>query len=282
MDSERTFLDLAKDLERVYGCIAASVHAEYAMYNPLKTATNDVYWEHTRKFLEHLHIVLYTKNHQLSLHKIKAESYFFLVKTCIDHAYVVTELIDIRNDRENKHTKDMANHIAHHILPPYLTYRRQTLHCSFDHNDGCGPGRISVAAQSYAPPMPQQSPMMPPVWGQMPMQTMPPVWGQMPMWPWSQPSPMVFDAKLSAPQPHNSKRLKPTIRLKPTCTKSGAEREQTRLHMPVPSDSDNVPLNFYAVYCSARISRVNNTADAEQHHVPRIFPVPNRPPPPSE
>jgi len=52
--------------------------------------------------------------------------------------------------------------------------------------------------------------------------------------------------------------------------------------MPVLSDSDNVPLNFYAVYCSARISRVNNTADAEQHHVPRIFPVPNRPPPPSE
>lgn len=282
MDSERTFLDLAKDLERVYGCIAASIHVAYTRHNPLKTTNNDVYWEHTRKFLEHLHIVLYTKNHQLSLHKIKPESYFFLVKTCIDHAYVVTELIDIRNDRENKHTKDMANYIAHHILPPYLTYRRQTLQCSFDHNDGCGPGRVSIAAQSYG--MPQQAPM--PVWGQTmgsvwPMQTMAPVWGAGPTWPmapgWGQ-----VPMQTMAFNDSKSKKLKPAIRLKPTCTKSGAEREQSRLHMPVPSDSDNVPLNFYAVYCSARISRVNNTTDAEQHHVPRIFPVPNRPPPPSE
>jgi len=286
MDSTRTFSDLAADLERVYGCMAGSVYAVYALYNPLKAATNEVYWEHTRKFLEQLHMVLYTKDHQLSLHKIKPESYFFLVKTCIDHSYAVTELIDIRNDRENKHTKDMANYIAHHILPPYLTYRRQTLHCSFDHNDGPGPGRISVAAQSYAMPMPQQS------WGpmqmQMPMPMPMPMPMQMPtMPPWGQWCQMPIQtmpygtAKISTDsQPQ--KRLKPTIRLKPTCTRAGATREQPRLHMPIPSDSDNVPLNFYTVYCSARISCVNNTADAEQHHVPQIFPVPNRPPPPSE
>jgi hypothetical protein len=270
--SERTFSQLAAELEHVYGCNAASVFVIYTKHNPLKFTNEQAeqYWEHTRRFLDHLHAVLYAKDHQLSLHVIKPESYFFLTKICIDHAFTVTELINIRNDREQKYSKNMANDIAHHILPPYLTYRRQTLNCSFGGASGwTGPGIVSqqaMATAMYMPmPMPMHYPYLP--------QTTP------------MPTPMPMPTPRVNPFPPPSiaepvKRIRPYIRRKPTCIRKGEERTAMTegLTMPLPTDTDEVPLNFYSVYCSDRANKVNNTA--EEHHVPQIFPVPNRPPPP--
>lgn len=298
MDGERTFSQLAAELKQVYGCNAASVFSIYAKHNPLKYNVGEMekYWEHTRRFLEHLHVVLYAKDHQLSLHKIKPESYFFLTKICIDHAFTVTELIDVRNDREAKYSKDMANEIAHHVLPPYLTYRRQTLNCSFD-SPPTGPGLISPNA------IPPQIPSMPSMYPQtIPMPQFHPQTMPMPQFhpqmmpiqvPWQQaPIPQMTDpytamvtasasTMASTDTPRPLKRIRPTIvRRKPFCVRKGDEKESVSesLSMPTISDTDNVPLNFYSVYCSERANKINNTA--ETHHVPQIFPVPNRPPPP--
>ena len=298
MDGDRTFSQLATELEQVYGCNAASVFSIYVKHNPLKCTdqlTMEQYWEHTRRFLEQLHIVLYTKEHQLSLHNIKPESYFFLTKTCIDHSFTVTELINIRNDREHKYSKDIANEIAHHILPPYLTYRRQTINCSFD-GSSIGPGSISQSAYMHASPMPfnpsqmHASPMpfnpsqmpvqMPPFSSmQMPFSSMQMPFSSMQM-PFSSMQ-MPYPSQCSMIQP--ATRIKPTIKRKPTCIRKGEERSISDGHsltMPPLSDCDNIPLNFYNVYCSEHANNVNASEDT--HHVPQIFPVSNRPPPPSD
>jgi len=292
MNNERTYAQLAADLEHVYGCNAASVFSVYINHNPLSFTTEQAeqYWEHTRRFLEHLHNVLYAKDHQLSLHSIKPESYFFLTKICLDHAFTVPELINIRNNRESKVAKDMANDIAHDILPPYLTYRRQTLNCSFDAPQN-GPGLV------IRPPMPWMQPQMPWMQPQMqmpwmqPQMQMPWMQPQMQM-PWMQPQMQMPWMQIQTPKPACTtiskpsgsgdaiKKPKPLIIRKPKCVRTGEEKQpvENELNMPTPSDSDEVPLNFYNVYCSDRANKVNNTA--EQHHIPQIFPVPNRPPPP--
>lgn len=277
MDGERTFSQLAAELKQVYGYNATAVCSVYVKHNPLKYGSDQLekYWEHTRKFLENLHMVLYAKDHQMSLHNIKPESYFFLTKICIDHAFTVTELIDIRNDREQKYAKDMANDIAHHILPPYLTYRRQINYSPVPNNTG--PGYIQMAPMPGGWPMPMPMPMMPqmPGWP-MPMPMMP----QMPGWPmpgWSMPQ---FQPCMQEPAPVPAPRkVKPIVKKKPTCVRKGEVKVSENLIMPVPADgTDNVPLNFYSVYCSERANIINNSAD--EHHVPLIFPVPNFPPPP--
>jgi hypothetical protein len=297
---------LAAELEQVYGCNAVSVFSVYAKHDPLKLGSGalDQYWEHTRRFLEHLHSVLYAPGHQLSLHTIAPESYFFLTKICIDHAFTVTELINVRNDRERKYAKDMANDIAHYILPPYLTYRRQTLDCKF--TGPSGPKPISAQARLHAVPfypgqmpMPMPMPMQMPFYpGQMPMPMPMPFYpGQMPMpmpfYPgqmsMSMPMPMPMPMPMQMPPvPHAPpvptpapERTKPVVKRKPVCTRTGNVRETTDqdLVMPEPDETaDNIPLNFYNVYCSELANKINSTA--EQHHVPQVFPVSNRPPPP--
>ena len=120
MDGERTFEQLAHELENVYGLIANSVYSAYELHNPLKLDTEQFiqYWETTRAFLENLHSVLYHKEHQLSIYSIKPESYYFLVKMCIDRSFTLSQLIDIRNDSDNKKAKDLANEIAHPTNAP--------------------------------------------------------------------------------------------------------------------------------------------------------------------
>lgn len=284
---ERTFLQLATELEQVYGCNAVSVYNIYVRHNPLKLKGQDMeqYWEHTRRFLEELHIVLYKEGHQLSLHKILPESYYFLTKTCIDRSFTVTELIDVRNDREHKYSKDIANEIAHHVLPPYLTYRRQTINCTIDpRNGGSGPGYITAEAQSYAPRFqPQfQAPFHPQFQAPFQPQFQAPFQPQQLSWPaFMMPQPGHTLPSLAALQAQSPvKRIKPIVRRRPACISSGAEKQPaaTSLTMPVPTDTDNVPLNFYTIYCSEQISTNSNT---ENHHIPQIFPVQNRPPPPA-
>ena len=292
---------LAAELEKVYGCNAMSVFSVYVKHDPLKLKPNvDQYWEHTRRFLENLHSVLYAPDHKLSLNNITPESYYFLTKTCIDHAFSVTELINVRNDREKKYAKDMANDIAHYILPPYLTYRRQTLECKFTGSNG--PNPISEQAKLLAlpmplppmpfyPSMPMQMPM--PFYPSMPMQLPMPFYPsmpmQMPIQPQFQPlQPLASQFQPLQPQPQPQPpqpKPKPIVKRKPVCTRIGKVRESTNqdLVMPEPEEMvDNVPLNFYNVYCSELANRINSAA--EQHHVnvhvPQIFPVSNRPPPP--
>jgi hypothetical protein len=283
LNGQRTFSHLAAELKQVYGCTADSVFSIYVKHNPLKygqgmmsTSESEPevmrYWEHTRRFLEYLHSVLYAEDHELSLHKLKPESYFFLTKICIDHAFDITELINIRNDKERKYAKDMANDISHHILPPYLTFRKQTLYCRFD-GASLGPGMIAPDAQFLGCPMPQQ--MMPQQMPMMPQMMMP---QQMPMMPQMMP----MQPPSLIPRPIKKVKVRPTIRIKPTCIREGEEYNllTESLEMPAPTDSDDVPLNFYSVYCTERTNKVNSSA--ETHHVPQIFPVPNRPPPPTQ
>ena len=293
-----TTLSLAAELEQIYGCNAISVYSVYVKHDPLKIKPNvDQYWEHTRRFLENLHSVLYSPGHQMSLQSIAPESYYFLTKICIDHAFSVTELINVRNDREQKYAKDMANDIAHFILPPYLTYRRQTLDCKFTSNNG--PQPVSEQAKLHAMPMPMPMPMYPGM--QMPMYP----GMQMPMYPGMQmpfqgyprpmfprpapltgapapaPTPAPAPVPAPAPAPATIPKSKPVIKRKPVCTRTGNIRENNSsdLVMPVPDENaDSVPLNFYNVYCSDLTNRINSTA--EQHHVPQVLPVSNRPPPP--
>jgi hypothetical protein len=287
MDGERTFEQLAYELENVYGLIAGSVYSAYELHNPLKLDVDQVpqYWEITRAFLEHLHSVLYHKEHQLSIYSIKPESYYFLVKMCIDRSFTLSQLIDVRNDSDNKKTKDLANEIAHHVIPPYLTHRRQNVSHSYYKSNIVTPNQINDPNASFMQP-PMQPPQMPFMYGppQMPFMYGPP---QMPM-------PMPFMYPHNPPVPPRpsmyatpnggktysepSKRRKPIIRLKPKCVRKGNEKDQLGFSIPL-SENNDAPLNFYSVYCSDRATCVNN--ESKNHHVPMIFPVQNRPPPPN-
>ena len=286
MDGERTFEQLAQELDTVYGLIANSVYSAYELYNPLKLEEREFchYWETTRGFLENLHSVLYHKEHQLSIYSIKPESYYFLVKMCIDRAFTLSQLINIRNDSENKKTKDLANEIAHHVIPPYLTHRRQNINHSYYKSNNVAPNIINDPKAMYIPtqqppPMPPQfmygHTMMPPPFMYGPqMGMMPPMPFMYPQGPPIPPRPSMYSVSDTEP----IKRRKPIIRLKPKCVRKGAEKDQLGFSIPVSPD-DDTPLNFYSVYCSDRSSCINT--ESKDHHVPMIFPVQNRPPPPN-
>jgi hypothetical protein len=293
MDGTRTFAHLATELTQVYGYTADAIYNVYVKHNPLKYGTDKLeqYWEHTRKFMEDLHRVLYDKTHQLSLHQIRPESYYFLIKTCIDHAFSITELISIRNDREKKYAKDMANDIAHNIIPPYLTYRKQTINCNIT-GSGVVPG--PVALPPGVPPMPPMPPQqfmpfqMPMPFHPFPMQqmymppTMPmPMPMQMPFPPFPPFPPMQMPMMpMPMQQPTQPAKIRPVVKQKPVCIRNSEEKAQATegLVMPLPSDDDNIPLNFYSVYCTELANRIKNPSD--EHNIPQILPVPNRPPPP--
>lgn len=115
-------------LYAVYGTyLPDDVYKHYCNINPLELdmgLTNnpvDKYWECTNRFLTSLHEVLLDPAHSLSIDNIKTENYYFLAKVCVDRSFDVGDLINIRNIRNVKYNKDLANQISHHVLPLYIT-----------------------------------------------------------------------------------------------------------------------------------------------------------------
>ena len=113
--------------QALYGPVANTVYAAYCKVNPLgmEDLKKTNYWTHVSSFLYNLHSVLYLQGHQMNIKTITADKYYFLVKMCVDSSFVVADLINIRNQKENKVCKILANEIAHHIMPPYLTMLNQ-------------------------------------------------------------------------------------------------------------------------------------------------------------
>lgn len=246
--------DLKDTLVQVYGITALTIYDIYIRYNPigLTEENKDQYWEHTRKFLEGLHTALYRENHKFSIRVIKPESYFKLVITCLNLSFTVTETLELANC-----ITDMTNDISHNILPPYITFRRQTVNCS-----------IKLPPN---PPMPQiPNPMF--------------QYGAYGFNPYGHGA---YGAYGFNPYGHGAygahgdetsksksveEKIKPQIKLKPIIIRSGDLKKSDNAEVVI---NDDLPLNFYSVYHK----KVVNDNSLE-HHIPCIYPVSNRPPPP--
>jgi hypothetical protein len=109
--------------------LVGSVFNVYAKSNPLKLPeeSKGSYWVQVFKFLNYIHEVLCHPNHEMNLRNIKSDNYYFLVKMCVDYSFTVPEIITIRNDKESKVCKVIANDLLKTgpfgpIIPTYITY----------------------------------------------------------------------------------------------------------------------------------------------------------------
>ena len=282
MSTERTFEQLASELEDVYGPISGKVYYYYTVINPLEKSDETIsqYWENVRCFLDELHKVLYNKEHTHAVENITTEGYYFLCKMCIDRSFTVSDLINIRNNRTSKYGKILANEISHNVLPLHIMYLRQITNRSH-----YGLNQPQVGKPNYAHQLPQVMPgmmsnqMMPmpmPMTGMMPnpMMSMPGM-----IHPMMMPNPMMMTPPADRPEQVKTERVRP----KPRCVRRNAqdlspEGEDGPI-IPLPIDGcDTIPLNFYGTYCGDAAGKY--AAVPKEHHIPKIMPVSNQPPPP--
>jgi hypothetical protein len=104
--------------------LSGAVFTAYAKVNPLKLQdlNKGSYWTQTFKFLSALHEVLGHPTHEMNLRNIKTDNYYFLVKMCVDFSFTVPEIITIRNDKESKVCKIIANDLLNTgAIPFYIT-----------------------------------------------------------------------------------------------------------------------------------------------------------------
>lgn len=283
---------LSGQLYDLYGDTAQQVYKRYVKHDPLAVPGNN-YWEHVRIFMDELHAILYDKDHKLSIMSIRPESYFILTNMCVGRSFTVADLISI-NSKDISYS-NISYDIAYEVLPGYITYRRQTpKHTHHTHELGVvAPDRPTpqVATSVMQPMYPQMHPMYP----QMYMH--PQIYPQMhphmynPYMPYhykpalpphshsyslqqtQTPSPEVRPNRPGTPA---TDKLRPKIIVKPVCIRRGDPKVASSVY--VISDEDNVPADFYSVYCSNGVVSTNDTST--EHHVPYILPVMNRPPPP--
>ena len=104
--------------------LAQQVHDIYTRVNPLDL---DSYWPQVTKFLMNLHETIYTEGQEMHFSILTVDQYYFLVKMCVDFSFRVSDIITIRNQRESKSCKTIANDIAHNILPSYILTLQSTL-----------------------------------------------------------------------------------------------------------------------------------------------------------
>ena len=112
---------------------AQETHNIYERINPLKKITvnqlNQLnnYWVQVTKFLTNLHETIYTPSHEMHYSKLAVDQYYFLVKMCVDFSFSVPDLITIRNQQDSKACKEIANEIAHNLLPAYILTLQMTI-----------------------------------------------------------------------------------------------------------------------------------------------------------